>query len=44
MSYRIILTKSAAKELAAIQSKTHNKIIEHLRQLEEKPRGVGAES
>lgn len=43
MAYRISLTRSAAKELAGLPSKTHDKIIEHLRQLETNPRLFGAE-
>ncbi len=43
MSYRIALTKSAAKELDGLPLKIHNKIVDHLRQLEENPRLFGAE-
>lgn len=43
MSYRINLTKSAIKELSGLPSKTRDKIIEHLRQLEQEPRIFGAE-
>ncbi len=43
MSYRISLTKSAAKELDGLPSKAHDKIVDHLRQLEKDPRLFGAE-
>lgn len=43
MAYRVALAKSAAKELAAIPAKTHDKIVEHIRQLEKDPRPFGAE-
>ena len=43
MTYRIVLAKSAAKELDALPTKIHDSIIEHLRQLEENPRIFGAE-
>jgi mRNA interferase RelE/StbE len=43
MPYRIELTKSAVKELERLPSKTHDKVIEHLVQLEQNPRLFGAE-
>lgn len=43
MRYRITLSRSAAKELDGLPAKIHDKIIEHLRQLEENPRLFGAE-
>lgn len=43
MPYRILLTKSAAKELDGLSQRTHDKIVEHLRQLEDNPRLFGAE-
>ena len=43
MAYHIVLAKSAAKELDGLPSKTHDKIVAHLRQLEENPRIFGAE-
>ncbi|HEY2974631.1 MAG TPA: type II toxin-antitoxin system RelE/ParE family toxin [Pyrinomonadaceae bacterium] len=43
MPYRIVLTKSAAKELDGLSPKIHDKIVVHLRQLEQNPRTFGAE-
>lgn len=43
MPYRIELTKSAVKELERLPAKTHDKVIEHIVQLEENPRLFGAE-
>lgn len=43
MPYRIELTKSAVKELERLPSKTHDKVIEHIVQLEQNPRLFGAE-
>ena len=43
MPYRIVLAKSAVKELDGLPPKIHDKIIDHLRQLEENPRIFGAE-
>lgn len=43
MPYKITLAKSAVKELASLPTKPHDRIIEHLRQLEENPRIFGAE-
>lgn len=43
MSYRIVLTKSASKELDGLTPNIHDKIVEHLRQLENDPRTFGAE-
>ncbi|MGI8467269.1 MAG: type II toxin-antitoxin system RelE family toxin [Pyrinomonadaceae bacterium] len=43
MSYKIFLTKSAVKELENLPAKPHDRIIEHLRRLEENPRVFGAE-
>ncbi len=43
MPYKIVLVKSAVKELESVSGKTHDRIVEHLRQLEENPRMFGAE-
>ena len=43
MPYRIVLTKSAIKELEGLSPKIHDKIVAHLRQLEQNPRIFGAE-
>ena len=43
MTYRIVLTKSVVKELDALPTKIHDKIIDRLRHLEENPRIPGAE-
>lgn len=43
MPYKIVLVKSAVKELEGLPGKLNNRIIEHLRQLEENPRLSGAE-
>ena len=43
MAYRIELTKSAVKELERLPAKTHDKIIQHLVQLEQNPRIFGSE-
>ena len=43
MAYRIELTKSAVKELQRLPAKIHDKVIEHLVQLEQDPRLFGAE-
>ena len=43
MRYRIALSRSAVKELDSLTPKIHDKIIDHLRQLEENPRLFGAE-
>lgn len=43
MPYKIVLVKSAAKELGNLPVKTHEKIILSLRQIEENPRPFGAE-
>ncbi|HXH70630.1 MAG TPA: type II toxin-antitoxin system RelE/ParE family toxin [Pyrinomonadaceae bacterium] len=43
MPYKIVIVKSAVKELESISGKTHDRIIEHLRQLEANPRVFGAE-
>ena len=37
MSYRIVLTKSAIKELGGLPLKAHDQVVGHLRQLEENP-------
>ncbi len=42
MPYKITLAKSAVKELESLPNKPHDRIIEHLRQLEENPRIFGA--
>ena len=41
--YRVVLTRSATKELAALPAKAHDNIVKHLRQLESNPRTPGAE-
>ena len=43
MPYKITLAKSTIKELESLLTKPHDRIIEHLRQLEENPRIFGAE-
>ena len=43
MKYKITLAKSAVKELESLPTKPHDRIIEHLRQLEENPRIFGTE-
>lgn len=43
MSYRIVLTKSATKELDGLPDKVHDNIVDHLKQLQENPRIFGAE-
>lgn len=43
MPYKIVLVKSAVKELENLSPKTHDRIVEHLRELEENPRVFGAE-
>jgi mRNA interferase RelE/StbE len=43
MRYRIVLTRSAIKELAGLPLKTHDQVISQLRGLEENPRGFGSE-
>ncbi|MBA2735560.1 MAG: type II toxin-antitoxin system RelE/ParE family toxin [Pyrinomonadaceae bacterium] len=43
MPYKIVLVKSAVKELESVSGKTHDRIIKHLQQLEENPRVFGAE-
>jgi len=42
-SYRVLLKKSAAKELAAIESRERARIVEHINSLGENPRQPGAE-
>ncbi len=41
--YRVLLKKSAAKELATIQSRDRARIIERINSLAEHPRQLGAE-
>ena len=41
--YKIALTRSASKELNRLSSRTHDKIVDHLRQLETDPRIFGSE-
>lgn len=41
-SYRIVIKKSAAKEIEAIQSKDRTRIIEKIRALADEPRPVGS--
>jgi len=43
MAYKVILAKSAIRELAEIPSRTHDKIVEYIRALELDPRPFGAE-
>ncbi|MEQ1605226.1 MAG: type II toxin-antitoxin system RelE/ParE family toxin [Pyrinomonadaceae bacterium] len=43
MPYRIVLTKSAIKELESLSDKIHANVVERLRQLEESPRIFGTE-
>jgi mRNA interferase RelE/StbE len=43
MPYKIVFAKSAVKELESLPTKPHDKVIEHLRLLEENPRIFGAE-
>lgn len=43
MAYSITLTKSAIKDLADLPAMQHDKIIEHLRQIEADPRVHGAQ-
>ena len=43
MAYRIVLARSATKELDGLPAKVHDKIVDHLRQLENDPRIFGAE-
>ena len=43
MPYRIVLTKSAIKELDGLTPKIHDKVVEHLRELEKNPRLAGVE-
>lgn len=43
MPYKIVLVKSAIKEFENLPTKTHDRIIVHLRHLEENPRHFGAE-
>lgn len=43
MAHKIVLAKSAVKELDGLPDKQHARIIEHLRQLEENPHLFGAE-
>lgn len=43
MPYRIELTKSAVKELERLPAKTHDKVIQHIVQLEQDPRIFGSE-
>jgi mRNA interferase RelE/StbE len=41
--YRIVLSRSAAKELGRLPDKIHDKVLERLRKLETEPRGPGCE-
>jgi mRNA interferase RelE/StbE len=43
MPYRIVLSRSAIKELDGLPQKTHDQVVRHLRQLEENPRVFGSE-
>ncbi len=43
MPYKIVLVKSAVKELESLSPKTHDRIVEHPRQFEANPRVFGAE-
>ena len=40
-SYRVVLSRSAAKELARLPDKTHDNVIRRLRKLESDPRERG---
>jgi mRNA-degrading endonuclease RelE of RelBE toxin-antitoxin system len=42
MPFRIVLSRSAAKELDSISTKFHDKIIERLRAMEHDPRSVAS--
>ncbi len=43
MAYRVVLARSAAKELDRLPARVHDKIVDHLRKLENDPRKFGAE-
>ena len=43
MPYRIELTKSAVKEMERLPAKTHDKVVEHIAQLEHDPRLFGSQ-
>jgi mRNA interferase RelE/StbE len=43
MAYKIVLTRSAVKELGGLSSKVHDNVVKHLRKLENQPRGAGIE-
>jgi mRNA interferase RelE/StbE len=43
MPYVVILTKSAVKELGGLPLTIHDRVIQHLRELEQNPRLLGAE-
>ena len=43
MAYRVVLTRSAEKELDRLPDRTHDKIVAQLRKLEANPRLYGAE-
>jgi mRNA interferase RelE/StbE len=43
MAHKIVLVKSAVKDLDDLPDKQHVRIVEHLRQLEENPHLFGAE-
>lgn len=42
MTYRVDLSKSVTKELDALARKTRDRIIEHLREIQENPRLFGS--
>jgi len=41
--YRAVISRSAVKELDSLSPKTHDKVIDHIRQIEGNPRIFGAE-
>ena len=41
--YRVVISRSAAKELDGLSPKTYDKVIDHIRQFEANPRVFGAE-
>ncbi|HMU34498.1 MAG TPA: type II toxin-antitoxin system RelE/ParE family toxin [Pyrinomonadaceae bacterium] len=43
MPYRIVLSRTATKELARLPNKMHDRVLTQLRKLEVDPRGQGCE-
>ncbi len=41
--YRVVISRSAVKELDGLAAKTYDKVIDHIRQFEANPRVFGAE-